>query len=270
LLTDRSVPDRIYSSSSHLEAFPTGRPPKHTEGPFRQLILLITTECSFTQSSSLNFVHNFVTTPDFLPVIGFIGGVGSGKSAVARWIGDHKNVVIIDGDSIGHKVLKASETKEDIRSRFSDSVFNEQGDVDRIVMGRLVFGSSAEHRQARTDLEQIVHPKIRKEIFNRIQGARSSGNYEAIILDAAVLLEAGWNDMCDVVVFVETSEESRLKRVAHSRGWNANKLKTRESSQLSLDEKRKAADEIIDNTGTLQESGAQLEIIIERTIHEQM
>ncbi|MCH7990007.1 MAG: dephospho-CoA kinase [Planctomycetes bacterium] len=200
-------------------------------------------------------------------MIGLIGGVGSGKSAVARWLGDRKSVVLLDGDSIGHQVLKASETKEDIQRRFSDSVFTEQGDVDRNVMGRLVFGSSAEHRQARTDLEHIVHPRIRKEIFNRIQNARSSGDCEVIILDAAVLLEAGWNDMCDLVVFVEASEECRLKRVAHSRGWNEKTLKTREASQLSLDEKRKAADEIIDNTGTLQESGAQLEIILERTIH---
>lgn len=209
-----------------------------------------------------------MSTPDFVPVIGLIGGVGSGKSAVARWIGNHRDVVMIDGDSIGHQVLKTSEIKRDIRSRFSDSVFNEQGDVDRNVMGRLVFGSSAEHRQARTDLEQIVHPKIRKEILNRIQVARSSGECEAIILDAAVLLEAGWNDLCNAVVFVEASEECRLKRVAHSRGWDEKRLQFRESSQIPLDEKRKAADEIIDNTGTLQESGVQLEKIIVRIINE--
>ena len=205
---------------------------------------------------------------DFVPVIGLIGGVGSGKSAVARWIGNCKDVVVINGDSIGHQVLTTSETKEDIRSRFSDSVFNERGDVDRNVMGRMVFGSSAEHRQARTGLEQIVHPKIRKEIVNRIQIARSSGAYEAIILDAAVLLEAGWNDLCHAVVFVEASEECRLKRVTHSRGWDEISLKFRESSQLSLDEKRNAAHEIIDNSGTLQESGAQLEKILERIINE--
>ena len=209
-----------------------------------------------------------MSTRDFVPVIGLIGGVGSGKSAVARWIGNHQDVVMIDGDSIGHQVLKTSETKKEIRSRFSDSVFNEQGDVDRNVMGRLVFGSSAEQRQARADLEQIVHPKIRKEIFNRIQIARSSGDYKAIILDAAVLLEASWNDLCNAVVFVEASEECRLKRVAHSRGWDENRLKFRESSQLPLDEKRKAADEIIDNSGTLQESGVQLEKIIEQIINE--
>ena len=211
-----------------------------------------------------------MSTPDFVPVIGLIGGVGSGKSAVARWIGDHKNVVIIDGDSIGHQVLEIPKTKEDIRRRFSESVFNEQGCVDRNVLGRLVFGSAAEHRQAQTNLEQIVHPKIRKEIINQIQDARSSGNYEAIILDAAVLLEAGWNDLCNAVVFVEASEECRLKRVAQSRGWNEKTLKTREASQLSLDEKRKASDQVIYNTGTLQESGAQFENILEQIINQQI
>ncbi|MCH7686538.1 MAG: dephospho-CoA kinase, partial [Planctomycetes bacterium] len=109
-----------------------------------------------------------MSTRDLVPVVGLIGGVGSGKSAVARWVGNHQHAVIIDGDSIGHQVLKTPETKAEIRSCFSDTVFNEQGDVDRNILGRLVFGSSAEHRQAQAKLEQIVHPKIRKEIFNRI------------------------------------------------------------------------------------------------------
>ena len=164
---------------------------------------------------------------------------------MARWIGTHKNVVLIDGDSLGHQILKTADTKKEIRSRFSDSVLDEQGEIDREVMGRLVFGSTAEHRKARTDLEQIVHPEIREEICNRIQTARSSKDYDAVFLDAAVLLEAGWNDMCDLVVFVDTSEECRLERVAKSRGWDQETLKARESSQLDLEEKKKASNEVV-------------------------
>jgi len=145
-------------------------------------------------------------------------------------------------------------------------VFDKQGEVNRSVLAGMVFGSSAEDRQARTDLEQIVHPEIRKEIVNRIQTARSSKDYDAVILDAAVLLEAGWNDICDLVVFVETTEECRLERVAQSRGWDRETLKAREASQLALEEKKKASDEVIDNSGTLEESGRQLEKILEHVL----
>lgn len=205
-----------------------------------------------------------MSTHDFIPVIGLVGGVGSGKSAIACWLGTRLNVSIVDGDVIGHQVLGILETKEAIRRCFGDSVFDEQGEVNRKGLGQRVFGDSPEHRQSRADLEQIVHPVIREEIKQQIESARMSGKSEVVILDAAVLLEAGWNELCDAVIFVESSEQARLERVANNRGWDQKTLLAREASQMKLEKKRSASDAVIDNSGTLDESGLQLRQIIER------
>lgn len=83
--------------------------------------------------------------------------------------------------------------------------------------------------------------------------------YEAVLLDAAVLFEAGWDELCDAVVFVEVPEAIRLERVSRTRGWNAEELEKREASQLSLAEKKKRADSIVDNSGSITEAGTRLE-----------
>lgn len=131
-----------------------------------------------------------------------------------------------------------------------------------------MFGSSSDELKARSDLEKIVHPRIRAGIVReidavrRIEKGRSQPEYEAVLLDAAVLFEAGWNDLCDAVVYIDVPEPVRLERVTRNRGWNAEELKKREASQLSLAEKRSRADFIVDNSGPITEAGARLQSFI--------
>ncbi|MCH7989346.1 MAG: dephospho-CoA kinase [Planctomycetes bacterium] len=198
----------------------------------------------------------------FIPVLGLVGGVGSGKSAVANCVKSRRLVAVIDADEAGHQVLTEGSIKHRIRQRFGESVIDERGEVVRAALGRLVFGSTREHRQARTDLEQIVHPRIKEILQERIEQARAAGSVEAIFLDAAVLFEAGWNDLCNSVVYIDTPLATRRNRVAESRGWNANVLKERESNQWPLDRKRKAADDIVGNSGCLDDAAKQLEQLL--------
>lgn len=186
-----------------------------------------------------------------------IGGVGSGKSALARWVSQHLNTVIIDGDVAGHRALEQPRVREQIRRRFGNQVFDSQENIRRDRLAEMVFGQDEEHRQARHDLEQIVHPVIRGDLQQQVAAARSNPAVDVVLLDAAVLLEAGWNGICDAVVFVDTPIEQRQSRVA-SRGWTPADLKRREDSQLSLAEKRGAADFVIDNSGSLSGAGRQL------------
>jgi dephospho-CoA kinase len=198
-----------------------------------------------------------------VPVLGLIGGVGSGKSAVARWLQGRRNVVLLDGDGIGHRVLNETAVQEKIRQRFGNAVFQEDGTVARSVLGRLVFGTSPEARRAREDLERIVHPRIREEFERHIAQARATPGVEAVILDAAVLLEAGWNELCDTIVFVDVPDEERLRRVAENRGWSREEFTRRESSQFPLTVKRRAAHAVIDNSGRVSDAGKQLERILQ-------
>lgn len=209
-----------------------------------------------------------MAAPPFAPVVGLIGGVGSGKSSVAKSLAERRTVVVIDGDAAGHQVLEHPEVKTRIRQRFGGTVFDVRGEVNRAALGRTVFGSSAEHHQARADLEEIVHPLIRKSFVRQIAAARSSDDVEAVILDAAVLLEAGWNDLCDCFVFVEVPAAERLRRVVAGRGWNEDELNRREANQLPLDAKRSQAAHTIDNSGSVDSAADQLDEIVEEIINQ--
>jgi dephospho-CoA kinase len=191
-------------------------------------------------------------------VVGVIGGVGSGKSSVANELARHANVRIIDADAAGHQALTHPYIQQQIRRRFGDEVFNDRGEIERRRLAALVFGSNPEQIQARLDLNHIVHPQIRSQLQQELDNARQDCALDVIILDAALLLEAGWNDLCDAVVYIDTPREQRLARVLSSRGWSAEDLARREQSQLPLEDKRAAADFVVDNSGLIEDAGRQL------------
>lgn len=194
-----------------------------------------------------------------MPIVGLIGGVGSGKSSLARALAARRQIVVVDGDRAGHHVLTQPSVKDPIRARFSGDVFDEHGEIDRKALGREVFGSSPQHRRAKADLEAIVHPRIRQILEQEIAEAKQRSGIEAVLLDAAVLLEAGWRDLCDVVVFVDVPYPQRLARVQEKRGWDEGQLKVRESNQLPLQAKRESADYVIENSTTLDNAVADFE-----------
>jgi dephospho-CoA kinase len=145
-------------------------------------------------------------------------------------------------------------------------VFVAEGLVRRECIAREVFGADETHREAKRDLENIVHPVIREDLRRQIDDTRQSA-VDVVLLDAAVLLEAEWNPLCDAIVFLDTPIEQRRARVQASRGWSADELARREESQLPLVEKRAVADFVVDNSGSLDEAGEQLlRILRERLI----
>jgi dephospho-CoA kinase len=184
-----------------------------------------------------------------IPVIGLVGGIGAGKSFLGRALAEKKNIVIVNGDAAGHEVLGLESTKSQIRQRFGDQVFDNQGAIDRRALGRMVFGTGREERQARAALEQIVHPLIKQRLEQAIASAQSDPRVEAIILDAAILLEAGWRQICDALIYIDVPAAQRWERVSRTRGWSEAEFRSREASQLSLDSKLAAADYIIENSG---------------------
>ena len=196
-----------------------------------------------------------------------IGGIGSGKSSVARRLQSLRPVAVIDADQFGHQVLNLPHDQERILQRFGPTVFENQfqpsqqpttSQISRATLGRVVFGSDAAAQDARRDLEAIVHPEIRSLIERQISELRRQANVEAIVLDAAVLLEAGWNDLCDVVVFIDTPQADRIARVQAGRGWSAAELAKREASQWPLPRKRAAADAVLDNSNSVDDAAKKL------------
>lgn len=198
----------------------------------------------------------------YVPVIGLVGGVGSGKSSVANHLGLRQSIVVIDGDAAGHAVLKLAQIKQQLQQVFGTSIFDDEGNVDRSALGRLVFGDSPTHQASRQQLESLVHPQIKELLSEQVEQARQSSNVDVIFLDAAVLFEAGWNDLCDSVVFIDTPLAIRQQRVAESRGWDKEMLHRRESSQWPLAQKQQQADFTIDNSRSLDDATRQLAEIL--------
>jgi dephospho-CoA kinase len=201
-----------------------------------------------------------------VPVIGVIGGVGSGKSYLARFLAEKHHLVLLDGDAAGHRVLAEPAVQRQIQERFGNGVFHQDGTVNRRALGQLVFGTEPAHQQARTRLESIVHPRIKNHLEQELATARNTPGVDAVILDAAVLLEAGWRPLCDAVIFVDTPFEQRLERVNRTRGWTREQLASREASQLSLEVKRREANYVVDNSRSPEQAAAQMETVLQQVL----
>ncbi len=198
-----------------------------------------------------------IPSPPHVPIIGVIGGIGSGKSAVTRWVAEHANVLRIDADQMGHVALRMGNVKQSLQQRFGDDILDESGEIRRGVLAQRVFGDSEDQKTARRDLEQIVHPAIEQQIVDAIADGVEQG-CEAVLLDAAVLLEAGWRRRCDAVVFVDASDDVRERRVAARNGWSLAELQRREASQLGLSDKRNQSDIVISNEADDDRGGREL------------
>lgn len=204
-----------------------------------------------------------------IPTIALIGGIGSGKSAVANKVKTLRSVKVIDADQIGHEVLDFPELQQKIREQFGSAVFNEQGTIVRSQLAKIVFGDGKQHQESLEKLEALVHPEIHRRLEQEILSARAMEKVDAILIDAAVILEAGWKELCDQIVFIECPFEQRLKRVTQNRGWSSAELQKRENHQLPLSEKRKQANCIIHNDHDLEAAANELSRFIEASHNRQ-
>ena len=189
-------------------------------------------------------------------VIGIVGGVASGKSVVAEQL-QTCGAVVLDADHAAHEVLKQPDVKLALRERWGEQVFDQQGEVDRSAVARIVFEPSEKGQSELKFLEQVSHPRIRALLEDRLAQLRTDGA-TAAVLDAAVMVKAGWNNLCDHVIFVETPRETRIVR-AKTRGWSEQEFDRREAAQETLQTKWALSDVIIDNSGTPAQTQAQVE-----------
>jgi dephospho-CoA kinase len=193
------------------------------------------------------------------PVIGLIGGIGSGKSSVALELRKHGGYLIA-GDRLGHEGLRQADIREQVIQRWGREVVSESGEIDRKKLGRIVFHDAAERRK----LEGLLFPWLRQRMEEEIGKAAADPQVGFVILDAAVLLEAGWDELCDAIVFVQAPRGERLSRLARQRGWDEKDVDARERAQLPLAEKESRADMVVDNSGSAEELAKQVKTLLGR------
>ena len=175
------------------------------------------------------------------PILGIIGGIGSGKSYVAGLFGE-LGAVVIDSDRLVHAAYARPEIRAVLRQRWGDAVFAADGSLDRKAVARRVFRDDGE----RMWLEGFIHPIVTDDRDRIMAAEAGKPAVGAFVWDTPLLMETRANERCDAVVFVDTPLPVRLARVA-GRGWSQSDLLTRENLQMPLDKKRLLADYVISN-----------------------
>jgi dephospho-CoA kinase len=191
------------------------------------------------------------------PVIGLIGAIGGGKSTAARCFAARGGYVI-DADALGHAALRQPEVIAKLVSMFGEGIRKPDGALDRREIGRIVFADPIQ----RNALEQTVFPYIEERTRQEISGAQVNPAVAFVVLDAAVLLEAGWGEMVDRVVYVDAPPETRVNRLAVRSGWTQADLTAREAAQWPADKKKARADANILNNATPAELQTQVDRLL--------
>jgi dephospho-CoA kinase len=176
------------------------------------------------------------------PIIGILGGVGAGKSAVAAELGK-LGCAVIDADEIAHKLLDKSAVRKKAVAFFSEAILNPAGKISRRKLAKIVF-ADADKLSA---LNKIIHPVVLKAVRKLIKKAKCQKRVKAIVLDMPLLAEVGWAKRCDKLIFVKCKQQIRAKRAKKMGIFGKKELKIRENFQISLDKKEGIADNTIDN-----------------------
>lgn len=190
-------------------------------------------------------------------VLGLTGGIASGKSSISAMLKE-MGFPIVDADEIARRVVeKGSPVLERIKEEFGEGVLNADGTLNRKALGQLVFNSSKKLEL----LNSITHPAIIEEIRRDIDALSAKGE-RLCVLDVPLLIESGINNMADAVLLVYVDEKTQLYRLMNRDHIPEELALKKISSQMSYNEKKKYADYIIDNSGSLDCTKAQLEKII--------
>lgn len=185
--------------------------------------------------------------------VGLTGGIGSGKSAVSARLAA-RGAAVIDADKLAREVVAAGTPGlAAVLAEFGEQVAAPDGTLDRPALGRIVFADPA----ARRRLEAIVHPLVRAQTQQRITQVPPDG---IVVHDIPLLVESGGQGMYDLVLVVEAPRELRLQRLAE-RGLPREEAQARMASQASDDDRRAAADLLIDNGGSLADLDSRIDDI---------
>ncbi len=197
------------------------------------------------------------------PVIGLLGGIGSGKSTVARCFA-HLGCVVVDADALARDALDTSPVRQELVKWWGPQVLGPDGHVDRAAVSRQVF----DRPEALKCLEDLIHPRVLAERARQIARWRHERQIQAIVDDTPLLMEKNLQGDCDVLVFVDAPETLRLERVQAARGWDAAELTRRQKNQLPLDKKLEAADYCVDNSRDEVHCQQQVRRILSQIIRE--
>jgi dephospho-CoA kinase len=197
-----------------------------------------------------------VNTRGKKPVIGILGGMYSGKSTVTAELAK-LGCAVIDADSISHQLLDEKDVRAKVVRVFGKEILDDKGKIDRSALANRVFGDPAKLET----LTGILHPLVMARVEQLMAQCDTQPAVKAIVLDIPLLVEIGWEKRCDHIIFVDCNPPLRLERAKKTGVFDADQLKIRENLQISLDKKKRIADNIVDNNSDLSGLSKQIACI---------
>ncbi len=177
-------------------------------------------------------------------VIGLTGGIGTGKSEVTRML-EELGAVVINADQVGHEAYAVrSEAWYAVVDAFGEDILQPGGEIDRRKLGGLVFADPKQMEK----LNGIMHPRMAKMVVDRLDALREAGT-SVVVVEAAVLFEAGWESLVEEVWTTDSPEEAIIGRLQARNGLGEEEVKKRIASQLPSAERLARSTVVVDNSG---------------------
>lgn len=213
--------------------------------------------------------------------IGITGGVGAGKSAILAYLAEKPRTRVMLADEIAHKLMEpGTDCYQQIVARFAgEDIFGEQiffdetttednrmesRPFDKSKLAQIIFSNP----QKRAAMNAIVHPAVKDYVKATYRAECRKGHLELLVLEAALLIEEKYDEICDELWYIYTSEANRRQRLVESRGYSQAKIESIFKSQLSEQEFRESTDITIDNNGDIEETFEQIENALRREADE--
>ena len=189
-----------------------------------------------------------------MKVIGVTGGVGAGKSEILNFIADNWNATVVEADEVGYLVMKPGKSCfAPIVELFGPAILQADGTLDRAKIAQMVF----EDKELLEKLNAIVHPAVKKYIRKAIK-REAENETDFFIVEAALLIEDKYDEICDELWYIYADEETRTERLMKNRGYSEEKVKSIFANQLSEDEFSEHCDFEIDNSGDFEDTKEQI------------
>ncbi len=190
-----------------------------------------------------------------MKIIGVTGGVGAGKSAILSYLESQYQAVVMLADQVANKLKEPGEVcYTPIVELLGKHVLQENGTINRKVMGQMIFSDEKLLKK----VNEIIHPAVKEYIEKQIENNRCNKT-KVFVIEAALLLEDNYDEICDEVWYIYTSEEVRRQRLRDSRGYSNEYITDIIKRQLSEEVFRSRCDFVIDNSGELEDTKAQID-----------
>lgn len=188
-----------------------------------------------------------------MKIIGLTGGIASGKSTVSRLLAEH-GYAVIDADRIAWQLAEPDNFLwQAYYDRYGEKVLNDDRTLNRQAVASVVFQNPAEKQW----MDSAAHPMIKAEIQRNLARLIAAGR-DVVFLDVPLLYEAGWDYMADIVWVVYADEANQLRRLCQRNGFSEAEAQRRIGAQMPMSEKKRRADVVIDNNGSLEDLSRQV------------